>query len=101
MRNIEQILRKCENCKLNECDGCITYSDMQVIKARIKELEEELYSANKIINEYLDGIPRQKIEDKIKEIKEDKESKYYYIFLESRDMENTINILEELLEEGE
>lgn len=65
---------------------------------RIKELEEDLYSANKIINEYLDGIPRQKIEDKIKEIKEDKESKYYYIFLESRDMENTINILEELLE---
>ena len=75
-------------------------SEREQDKARIKELEEELYSANKIINEYLDGIPRQKIEDKIKEIKEDKESKYYYIFLESRDMENTINILEELLEEG-
>lgn len=41
MSNIEEILRKCDNCKLNECDGCITYSDMQVIKARIKELEEE------------------------------------------------------------
>ena len=67
MRNIEQILRKCENCKLNECDGCITYSDMQVIKARIKELEEELYSANKIVEEYLDGIPKQKIKEKINE----------------------------------
>ena len=41
MSNIEQILSKCDNCKLNECDGCITCSDMQVIKARIKELEEE------------------------------------------------------------
>lgn len=46
MSNIEEILRKCDNCKLNECDGCITYSDMQVIKARIKELEDKLQEIN-------------------------------------------------------
>ena len=34
---------------------------------RIKELEEELYSANKIVEEYLDGIPKQKIKEKINE----------------------------------
>ena len=40
-------------------------------KARIKELEEELYSANKIINEYLDGIPTQKVKDILNEIQEE------------------------------
>lgn len=36
------------------------------LRAKVKELEEELYSANKIVEEYLDGIPKQKI----KELKE-------------------------------
>ena len=40
-------------------------------KARIKELEEDLYSANKIINEYLDGIPKQKVKDILNEIQEE------------------------------
>ena len=40
-------------------------------KARIKELEEDLYSANKIINEYLDGIPKQKVKDIAKQIQEE------------------------------
>ena len=43
----------------------------------------------------------QKIKDKIKEIKEDKESYYYYNFLEGRDIEKTIEILEKLLQESE
>lgn len=45
-----------------------------------------------------DYIPAQKIKDKIEELKEDKDSKYYDIFLEERDIENTIKILQELLE---
>ncbi|HIS90814.1 MAG TPA: hypothetical protein IAC20_04030 [Candidatus Faecisoma merdavium] len=44
-------------------------------------------------------IPKQKIKDKIYEIKVDKDSKYYYMFLVGGDIENTINILEELLKE--
>lgn len=43
-------------------------------------------------------IPIQKVKDKIEELKEDKDSKYYDIFLEERDIENTIKILQELLE---
>lgn len=38
------------------------------MQARIKELEEELYSANKIVEEYLDGVPKLKIKNIIKEL---------------------------------
>lgn len=87
MSNIEQILSKCENCKLNECDGCITYSDMKVIKARIKELEEkndrlkykllDTMKGGKIIEEetpqYIkeNYIPTQKVKDILNEIQEE------------------------------
>lgn len=121
MSNIEQILSKCDNCKLKECDGCITYSDMQVIKARIKELEEDLYSANKIINEYLDGIPTQKVKDILNEIQEeynkleeqfdciwDKKSKDNYdryklqeLSAMQQELGFILGKFEELLEEGE
>ena len=46
-------------------------------------------------------IPKQKIKDKIQEIKEDKESKYYYMFLENRDIKKTLEVLEKLLQESE
>ena len=90
MSNIEQILSKCDNCKLNECDGCITYSDMQVIKARIKELEEENMQKDlekigieenikadmkEIIEKYYTAneecIPKQKVIDIVKQIQEE------------------------------
>lgn len=48
-------------------------SEREQDKARIKELEEDLYSANKIINEYLDDIPKQRekeMQAKIKELEE-------------------------------
>lgn len=47
----------------------------------------------------VESIEKQKVKDKIEELKEDKENKYYDKFLESRDIENSIEILEELLEE--
>ena len=79
---------------------------------RIKELEEE----NKEIkdtkmNEYLHHnlwlakylnelyILKQKVKDKIEEIKEDKESKYFDTFLTVRDINYAIGILEDLLED--
>ena len=121
MSNIEQILSKCDNCKLNECDGCITYSDMQVIKARIKELEEELYSANKIVEEYTDSIPKQKVKYITKQIQEeydkvqeqfdciwDKKSKDNYdryklqeLSAMQQELGFILGKFEELLEEGE
>lgn len=46
-------------------------------------------------------IPREKIVKKINEIKEDKENYYYDKFLEERDIEITLDILEELLKRNE
>lgn len=45
------------------------------------------------------SIPVQKVKDKIEEIKEDKESKYFDRFLITRDIDYAIEILEELLED--
>lgn len=90
-------------------------------KARIKELEEDLYSANKIINEYLDGIPKQKVKDIAKQIQEeydkvqeqfdciwDKKSKDNYdryklqeLSAIQQELGFILGKLEELLEEGE
>ena len=60
---------------------------------------EEQQKAEQII--YENYIPKQNIKDKIKELKEDKESKYYDSFLEERDIEITIKVLQELLQESE
>ena len=128
MSNIEQILSKCDNCKLNECDGCITYSDMQVIKARIKELEVEnrmlaLEGSRVRLELYIKGnyIPKQKVKDILNEIQEeynkleeqfdciwDKKSKDNYDRYKLQELsamqQELVFILgkfEELLEEGE
>ena len=66
-----------------------------------EELKQEnkrikYFSSNLFIDDY---IPKQVVKDKIKEIEEDKESYYYYWFLEERDIEKTINILEKILGE--
>ena len=91
------------------------------MQARIKELEEDLYSANKIINEYLDGIPKQKVKDILNEIQEeynkleeqfdciwDKKSKDNYdryklqeLSAMQQELGFIIGKFEELLEEGE
>lgn len=46
-------------------------SEREQDKARIKELEEELYSANKIVEEYTDSIPKQKVKYITKQIQEE------------------------------
>lgn len=75
-------------------------------KKRIEELEAKLEFKqwgdldNIRFEEYMkEFIPKQKIKDKIDEIIEDKDGKYYYEFLEFRDIQKTIDILSELLEE--
>ena len=72
-------------------------------KARIKELEEEnkrkdmfVEMAKEVIE---NSIPKQKVKEKIEEIKEDKESKYFDTFLMARDINYAIDILKELLED--
>lgn len=75
-------------------------------KKKIAELEAKLefYQWGDLDNlkfeEYMkEFIPKQKVKDKIEEIKEDKESKYFDKFLMTRDIDYAIEILEELLEE--
>lgn len=69
---------------------------------RIKELEEELYSANKIVEEYLDGIPKQKIEDKIENLeKEYKKLEQSSDFIIADTIQPKIEVLQELLQESE
>lgn len=116
MSNIEQILSKCDNCKLNECDGCITYSDMKVIKEKIRELEEENMEKDlekigiqqdteanmkEIIEKYYTAnekcIPRQKVKDVLDDI-------YDYferLNVPDEDIEYIESKRKELLEEGE
>ena len=43
-------------------------------------------------------IPVQEVKDKIEEIQKDKDNKYYDMFLEIRDIDNTIKVLQELIE---
>lgn len=69
-------------------------------RKKIKELEDDLYSANCIIADLTDSIPVQKVKDKIEELKKDYEdskdengeTEYYY-------PDYTIRKLEELLED--
>lgn len=80
MSNIEDDIKKLN--KFNEYENAVVLSEEALYeiqeaiehilsereqdKARIKELEEELYSANKIVEEYTDSIPKQKVKDLIK-----------------------------------
>ena len=70
---------------------------------RIKELEEELEKANRQLDlDYVEEnfIPKQAVKEKIEEIIIDKGNRYYDKFLESRDIQYTIDILREILEGG-
>ena len=65
-----------------------SWSTLEIITDEVKQIQTKD-----------DSIPKQKIKDKIKEIKEDKESKYFDKFLIIRDINYAIEILEELLED--
>lgn len=93
---------------------------VNLIKNLQKE-NEELKNKNKTLEELLQGtlyemykyyrdlansyqancILKEKVKDKIEELEKDEYSKYYYMFLEERDLKYTIQILQELLEESE
>ena len=86
-------VKQCKNMQ-TEIDGL--YLDKEELEQAY--LHEKL--AKEEVEELLeDSIPKQKVKDKIKEIKEDKESKYFDTFLMARDINYAIEILEELLED--
>lgn len=60
---------------------------------KVRDIQEK--NKNIVDNNY---IPIQKVKDKIEEIQKDKDNKYYDMFLEIRDIDNTIIVLQELIE---
>lgn len=79
-----------------------TYKDVREELKELKKENEELkadnYELNNRITDLLENIPIQKVKDKIEELKKDETNKYYDMFLEERDLENTIKVLQELLD---
>ena len=89
-----------DNCNLVNVNDLSTVLNLIAkLQKENKELKQEnkkikYFSSNLFIDDY---IPKQVVKDKIKEIEEDKECYYYDWFLEERDIEKTINILEKIL----
>ena len=105
---IEDIINYCRNYEIKFENGLklriVEKKYFDKLVERIKELEvlEDDLKDKRVV--YIDTpefaenyIPKQKVKDKIKEIKEDKESKYFDTFLMARDINYAIEILEELL----
>lgn len=74
------------------------------LREKVKELEEDLYSANEIIKEYIDSVPKQKIKDKIKELKKQGDYRTIYnstgrVHFLNESIDYQINVLQELLED--
>ena len=112
--DIEEDIKRCEQLIKPENANWIGISNQLAVAHivdRIKELEEinKKYIVQLTDEQYrklVDNIRKeikqefeQKVKDKIEEINEDEESKYYDTFLDARDIYHAIKILEELLEE--
>lgn len=51
-KEVEQLLNKCDNCKLKECIGCeFTWTDIQKIRKYIQELEQKQSILDKVTEE--------------------------------------------------
>ena len=75
--------------ELEEENKTLNERNQYLVKYRAK-LEKELYESNE------NYIPVSLVEEKIEELKENG----YWNYLEERDLETTIDVLQELLEEG-
>lgn len=107
--NIEKDIEKCKELIKDKHKEWIGLTNQKAIEnvleayEKLKVLEDDIQDkriAYIDTPEFKDAfVPKQKIKDKIYEIKVDKDSKYYDMFFVGRDIENTINILEELLKD--
>ena len=85
MKEVKELLNKCDNCKLKECEGCeFTYTDIQKIKKYVEsiELTNETYQ---VINELSDRRTKEleqketildKVTEYIKNYIDDKQNEY-------------------------
>lgn len=96
---MEENIKKCEKL-LGKDRWVLGTEDKQAIKNLIKGYRE-LEESNKILQDayWNECVSKSKIKEKIKELYEDKDSKYYDMFLEQRDIEKTISVLQELMED--
>ena len=70
MKEVKELLNKCDNCKLKECEGCeFTYTDIQKIKKYVEQKETIL----------------DKVTDKLKE--DAREEEGYIKWLDERTQE--------------
>ena len=99
---IEMILDIIEKYKNSDYETiCLENSHLKEELEKLQDENKELKKSKYVygIDMDFDYIPKQKIRDKIKDIEEDKENKYYDKFLEYRDLETTLEILEKLIGE--
>lgn len=95
-------LKNAEEFKNNMCEHrCLLKSENEELQKENEELKADNYELNNRITDLLENILVQKVKDKIEDLEKDESSKYYYMFLEERDLKYTIQILQELLEEIE
>lgn len=101
------IANYCKDChnKVDCVDDCNYLLSIYTVLQELEELQKENEKLKEIdlTIVHIKGVCdekehwRNKIKEKIEEIKQDKDNKYWFEFLEQRDIENTIEILEELL----
>ena len=101
--NTEDNIKRCKKLTEPQNANWIGISNQKAIAgvlARIKELEEDLYSENKIVEEYTDSIPVQKVKETVKEVIELIESEQFKIIMGDMTKVGRIKyLLEKLLEE--
>ncbi len=60
-KEVEQLLNKCDNCKLKECIGCeFTWTDIQKIRKYIQELEQKQSILDKVTDKLKEDIEKSK-----------------------------------------
>ena len=94
-------------CIKSELELSLDYilRDYKRVLKENEELKNQEATQRKInellLQRYSNSISVQKVKDKMEELEKDEYSKYYDMFLEERDLKYTIQILQELLEEGD
>lgn len=120
-KDIEGWKKYCEEIEEEQTEMSNKNYELEFEVEKLQKENEELKNKNKTLEELLQGtlyemykyyrdlansyqancILKEKVKDKIEELEKDEYSKYYYMFLEERDLKYTIQILQELLEESE
>lgn len=101
MKEVKELLNKCDNCKLKVCITCeFTYTDIQKIKEYVKELEFQNTALKAEHNHNITRIKEleqkesilDKVTDKLKEVEKELKNDGYDYY--SNEIQETLNIIE-------